>query len=221
MLQADLNTSAGLAVLFDLVRVLNTAIDDGTLGEADARAARELFAHFDRVLGVLSLQTAGRCASAGRPGRDRAADRGAPGRAAAPRFRRRRPDPRRARQPRHHPGGWAGRDEVEEKIGTKEEGRWMRRFSRLHCPARRPRELIARDSKHVSPVLHARLSARDGRRQRRRGRGRGRQPVSRLRRRHRRQRHRASTTPTSSRPSSIRPSASCTCRARTSTTSRR
>jgi cysteinyl-tRNA synthetase len=55
-LQADLNTSAGLAVLFDLVRVLNTAVDEGTLGEPDARAARDLFGHFDRVLGVLSLR---------------------------------------------------------------------------------------------------------------------------------------------------------------------
>ncbi|MBK5298177.1 MAG: cysteine--tRNA ligase [Vicinamibacteria bacterium] len=56
VLQADLNTSAGLAVLFDLVRVLNSAIDDGAMGEPDARAARELFGHFDRVLGVLSLR---------------------------------------------------------------------------------------------------------------------------------------------------------------------
>jgi len=55
-LQADLNTSAGLAVLFDLVRVLNTAIDVGAMGEPDVRAARELFGHFDRVLGVLSLR---------------------------------------------------------------------------------------------------------------------------------------------------------------------
>ena len=56
VLQADLNTSAGLAVLFDLVRVLNTAIDEGALGEPDAQAARDLFGHFDRVLGVLSLR---------------------------------------------------------------------------------------------------------------------------------------------------------------------
>ncbi len=56
VLLADLNTSAGLAVLFDLVRVLNTAIDEGALGEADAQAARHLFGHFDRVLGVLSLR---------------------------------------------------------------------------------------------------------------------------------------------------------------------
>ena len=55
-LQADLNTSAALAALFDLVRVLNTAIDDGQLGEPDARAARDAFAHFDRVLGVIALR---------------------------------------------------------------------------------------------------------------------------------------------------------------------
>jgi cysteinyl-tRNA synthetase len=55
-LESDLNTSAALAVLFDLVRVLNTAIDEGTIGEVDARGARDLFAYFDRVLGVLSLR---------------------------------------------------------------------------------------------------------------------------------------------------------------------
>jgi cysteinyl-tRNA synthetase len=33
-LEADLNTSAGLAVMFDLVRALNSAIDDGRLSEA-------------------------------------------------------------------------------------------------------------------------------------------------------------------------------------------
>ena len=40
--------------MFDLVRALNTAIDDGPLGEADARGVREAFAHFDRVLGVIA-----------------------------------------------------------------------------------------------------------------------------------------------------------------------
>jgi cysteinyl-tRNA synthetase len=55
-LKADLNTSAGLAVAFDLVRTLNTAIDDGRLGADDAAAARALFAHVDAVLGVLSLR---------------------------------------------------------------------------------------------------------------------------------------------------------------------
>ncbi len=56
VLKADLNTSAALAVLFDLIRVLNTAIDSGAIGESDARQARETFAHFDRVLGVIGLR---------------------------------------------------------------------------------------------------------------------------------------------------------------------
>ena len=55
-LRADLNTSAALAALFDLVRELNTAIDDGRLGEPDVAAAREAFAYFDRVLGVIALR---------------------------------------------------------------------------------------------------------------------------------------------------------------------
>ena len=55
-LKADLNTSAGLAVAFDLVRTLNTAIDEGRLGAADAADARALFAHVDGVLGVLALR---------------------------------------------------------------------------------------------------------------------------------------------------------------------
>ena len=55
-LKADLNTSAGLAVAFDAVRLLNTAMDDGRLGAADAASAKALFAHFDHVLGVISLR---------------------------------------------------------------------------------------------------------------------------------------------------------------------
>jgi cysteinyl-tRNA synthetase len=55
-LEADLNTSAGLAVMFDLVRTLNTAIDDGRLSEADAAGVRDAFAHFDRVIGVIALR---------------------------------------------------------------------------------------------------------------------------------------------------------------------
>jgi cysteinyl-tRNA synthetase len=53
---ADLNTAAALGVLFDLVRALNTALDAGALGAEDARAVREAFEQFDRVLGVLSLR---------------------------------------------------------------------------------------------------------------------------------------------------------------------
>jgi cysteinyl-tRNA synthetase len=54
----DLNTVAALGVVFDLVRVLNAAIDAGQLGAADAPAVREAFERFDRVLGVLSLRRA-------------------------------------------------------------------------------------------------------------------------------------------------------------------
>jgi cysteinyl-tRNA synthetase len=53
---SDLNTAAALGVLFDLVRALNTAIDAGELGAADAARVREAFDRFDRVLGVLSLR---------------------------------------------------------------------------------------------------------------------------------------------------------------------
>ncbi len=54
----DLNTAAALGVVFDLVRALNMAIDDGELGAGDADAVRSTFERFDRVLGVLSLRRA-------------------------------------------------------------------------------------------------------------------------------------------------------------------
>jgi cysteinyl-tRNA synthetase len=38
------------------VRVLNPAVDGGAIGEDDARQAKETFAHFDRVLGVIALR---------------------------------------------------------------------------------------------------------------------------------------------------------------------
>ena len=53
---ADLNTAAGIGVMFDLVRALNSLIDSGELSQADAPSIRETFAEFDRVLGVLSLR---------------------------------------------------------------------------------------------------------------------------------------------------------------------
>jgi cysteinyl-tRNA synthetase len=43
-------------VVFDLVRALNTSIDNGELGAGSAAAVRETFERFDRVLGVLSLR---------------------------------------------------------------------------------------------------------------------------------------------------------------------
>jgi cysteinyl-tRNA synthetase len=54
----DLNTSAALAAMFDLVRALNAAIDAGELGQQDVAAARDAFDQFDRVLGVMSLRRA-------------------------------------------------------------------------------------------------------------------------------------------------------------------
>ncbi|MCC7035648.1 MAG: class I tRNA ligase family protein, partial [Acidobacteria bacterium] len=55
-LSDDLNTSAGLAAMFDLVRTVNTAIDQKAIGEPDVGTIRHAFAHFDEVLGVLSLR---------------------------------------------------------------------------------------------------------------------------------------------------------------------
>lgn len=52
----DLNTPAALGVLFELVRDVNTAIDAGELGAADAAAVREAFDGFDDVLGVIALR---------------------------------------------------------------------------------------------------------------------------------------------------------------------
>ena len=50
----DLNTAAALGVVFDLVRALNTSIDNGALGASDVEPVRQTFERFDRVLGVLS-----------------------------------------------------------------------------------------------------------------------------------------------------------------------
>ena len=55
-IRADVNTAAGLGVVFDLVRALNTSIDTGELHAGDAPAVRATFDAFDRVLGVLSLR---------------------------------------------------------------------------------------------------------------------------------------------------------------------
>ena len=55
---ADLNTPAAIGVMFELVRVLNSAIDAGDVGAADAAAIRATFDDFDKVLGVLALRRA-------------------------------------------------------------------------------------------------------------------------------------------------------------------
>jgi cysteinyl-tRNA synthetase len=54
----DLNTAAGLAAMFDLVRALNTGIDAKEVRTGDVPVVREAFDHFDRVLGVISLRRA-------------------------------------------------------------------------------------------------------------------------------------------------------------------
>jgi cysteinyl-tRNA synthetase len=52
-LDDDLNVSAGLAVVFDLVRDLNRRIERRSLSTADAARALETLRDLDRVLGVL------------------------------------------------------------------------------------------------------------------------------------------------------------------------
>src|SRR4051812_29180770 len=55
-IKADLNAAAGLGVVFDLVRALNSAIDAGELTSGDVPEVRRAFDSFDRVLGILSLR---------------------------------------------------------------------------------------------------------------------------------------------------------------------
>jgi cysteinyl-tRNA synthetase len=57
-LASDLNTAAGLAAVFDLVREGNGAIAARTMSAADARLVREAIDEFDRVLGVIALRRA-------------------------------------------------------------------------------------------------------------------------------------------------------------------
>ncbi|HVE65932.1 MAG TPA: cysteine--tRNA ligase [Thermoanaerobaculia bacterium] len=52
-LDDDLNTAAALAALFNFVRSINAAIDDGSLDAEGAREARGALVGADRVLGVL------------------------------------------------------------------------------------------------------------------------------------------------------------------------
>ncbi len=58
MLESDLNVPGAQGAIFDLVRDLNAAMDQGEVGEPDAPAIRQAFDAFDRVLGVLSLRAA-------------------------------------------------------------------------------------------------------------------------------------------------------------------
>ena len=87
---------------------------------------------------------AGRRASAGGPGRDRAVDRrhGRPPAVAAispPATVSATSSPAAASSWRMGRAGRGGSGSRHEGKRTKDEGRWMRRFSRPRCPARRPR----------------------------------------------------------------------------------
>lgn len=57
-MQDDLNTAAALGAMFELVRMLNSAIDAAQVGREDVAGIREAFQQFDAVLGVLSLRQA-------------------------------------------------------------------------------------------------------------------------------------------------------------------
>ena len=57
-LESDLNTAAGLAALFDLVKSGNAAIDAGKMSAADAALVRSTIDDLDRALGVVSLRRA-------------------------------------------------------------------------------------------------------------------------------------------------------------------
>jgi cysteinyl-tRNA synthetase len=57
-LESDLNTAAGLAALFDLVKSGNAAIDAGKMSAADAALVRSTIEDLDRALGVVSLRRA-------------------------------------------------------------------------------------------------------------------------------------------------------------------
>tara|TARA_B100000029_G_scaffold47330_1_gene43455 strand:+ start:566 stop:1912 length:1347 start_codon:yes stop_codon:yes gene_type:complete len=54
----DLNTPGALGVMFELVRDVNAAVDDGTVGVEDALVVRKAFDKFDEVLGVIALRRA-------------------------------------------------------------------------------------------------------------------------------------------------------------------
>ncbi|MFN8062632.1 MAG: cysteine--tRNA ligase [Vicinamibacterales bacterium] len=56
MIADDLNVPGALGIVFDLVRVVNAAVDAGEIGRPDVDAVRSAMEGFDRVLGVLALR---------------------------------------------------------------------------------------------------------------------------------------------------------------------
>ena len=57
-IESDLNTAGALAAMFDLVRDVNKAMDEGQFGRGDVETVAAAFADFDRVLGVIALRRA-------------------------------------------------------------------------------------------------------------------------------------------------------------------
>ena len=55
-LEQDLNVPGALGVMFELVRHVNTAIDDRELARPDAEVVKTAFDGFDQVLGVIALR---------------------------------------------------------------------------------------------------------------------------------------------------------------------
>jgi cysteinyl-tRNA synthetase len=56
MIAADLNVPGALGVMFELLREMNAALDQGAVGAGDAADIRAAFEEFDRVLGVMALR---------------------------------------------------------------------------------------------------------------------------------------------------------------------
>ena len=57
-MEQDLNTAGALGAMFELVRMLNAAIDSHDLGAGDVPVVKAAFDRFDQVLGVLALRRA-------------------------------------------------------------------------------------------------------------------------------------------------------------------
>lgn len=55
-LSQDLNVPGALGVMFELVRHVNVAIDNGELGRPDAELIEAVFDNFDQVLGIIALR---------------------------------------------------------------------------------------------------------------------------------------------------------------------
>jgi cysteinyl-tRNA synthetase len=57
-MEQDLNTAGALGAMFELVRMLNAAIDSHDLGAGDVPVVKAAFDRFDLVLGLLALRRA-------------------------------------------------------------------------------------------------------------------------------------------------------------------